>query len=195
MPDWTKPFILDTDASDTGIAGAVLSQCRSEHVIAHSSRLLTKLERNYCVTRNGFLAVVTFLHHFHHYLLSKPFMVHTDHGALTWLQRNEMEVIVAISSNNIIGGHTLNDLRELQMENSVIRPLLRAMEADQKSSNNFAKTQCLEYRRLYQQWNQLIVEDDVLWCHYAQPNHNYDWLQLLGPKQLRPQVLEDLHLT
>ena len=69
MPDWTKLFILDTDASETGI-GAVLSQCDpsgNEHIIACASRLLTKPERNYCVTRKELLAVVTFLVHFRHY--------------------------------------------------------------------------------------------------------------------------------
>jgi len=88
MPDWTKPFILDTDACETGI-GAVLSQCHpdgSEHVIAYASRLLTKPEKNYCVTRKELLAVVTFLNHFRHYLISKPFIICTDHGALIWLQ-------------------------------------------------------------------------------------------------------------
>jgi len=47
MPDWTKPFILDTDACETGI-GVVLSQCHpdgSECVIAYASRLLTKPEK------------------------------------------------------------------------------------------------------------------------------------------------------
>ena len=88
MPDWTKPFIVDTDASETGI-GAVLSQCDSngnEHVIVYASRLLTKPERNYCVTRKELLAVVTFLSHFRHYLIGVPFTIRTDHGALTWLQ-------------------------------------------------------------------------------------------------------------
>ena len=46
-------FVLDTDASNTGI-GAVLSQKQGgeERVIAYFSRSLTKSERQYCVTRN-----------------------------------------------------------------------------------------------------------------------------------------------
>jgi len=38
LPDWSKPFILDTDTSDTGI-GAVLSQIHDnkEHVVAYAS--------------------------------------------------------------------------------------------------------------------------------------------------------------
>ena len=60
FPDFTRPFILDTDASDTGI-GAVLSQSMEdgcEHVISYASRVLTKPERHYCVTRRELLAVL-----------------------------------------------------------------------------------------------------------------------------------------
>ena len=66
MPDWTKPFILDTNACEVGI-GAVLSQRDpdgSEHVIAYTSRLLMRPERNYCITHKELLAVVTFLNYF-----------------------------------------------------------------------------------------------------------------------------------
>ena len=65
-PDYGRRFILDTDASDVGI-GAVLSQvsdCGSERVIAYASRLLTRPEQRYCVTRKELLAVVEFVHHF-----------------------------------------------------------------------------------------------------------------------------------
>ena len=86
-PNFKKPFLLDTDASDSGI-GAVLSQfdeAGREHVIAYGSRSLTKAERQYCVTRRELLAVVTFVKHFRTYLLGNKFTLRTDNGSLTWL--------------------------------------------------------------------------------------------------------------
>ena len=85
-PDLTKPLILDTDASGVGI-GAVLSQKQGdkERVVAYYSRVLTKSERNYCVTRDELLAVIDSIKHFHTYLYGTKFVIRTDHGSLRWL--------------------------------------------------------------------------------------------------------------
>ena len=87
FPDFTKPFILDTDASQCGI-GAVLSQvqCGEEKVIAFASRTLTKAERRYSVTRKELLAVITYIHHFRQFLLGRQFTLRTDHGSFQWIQ-------------------------------------------------------------------------------------------------------------
>jgi len=79
-------FILDTDASRIGI-GAVLSQKQDgkEKVIGYFSRVLSKAERNYCVTRRELLAVVDSLKFFRHYLLGQKFLIRTDHVSLRWL--------------------------------------------------------------------------------------------------------------
>ncbi|MCG8044653.1 MAG: hypothetical protein JAY66_03025, partial [Candidatus Thiodiazotropha taylori] len=85
-PDFSEPFILDTDASDLAI-GAVLSQKidGQERPVAFASRTLTKAERRYCVTRKELLALVHFVKYFRHYLYGKTFTARTDHGSLRWL--------------------------------------------------------------------------------------------------------------
>ena len=86
IPDQTKEFILDTDASNFAI-GAVLSQKYDdgERVVAYASRALSKSERKYCVTRKELLAVVYFTKYFRHYLYGRHFTVRTDHSSLKWL--------------------------------------------------------------------------------------------------------------
>jgi len=86
FPSEEGRFILDTDASAHGI-GAVLSQEQegTEKVIAYFSRVLSKVERNYCVTRRELLAMVKSIKHFHHYLYGRRFLIRTDHASLKWL--------------------------------------------------------------------------------------------------------------
>ena len=54
-------------------------------MIAYGSKVSSKSERNYCVTRRELLAVVHFIRQYRHYLLGRKFELRTDHGALAWL--------------------------------------------------------------------------------------------------------------
>ena len=78
-------YILDCDSSDHAM-GAVLSQEQDgrEVVLAYSSKALTKEQKNYCVTRKEFLAIVFHLKYFRNYLWGREILVRTDHGALQW---------------------------------------------------------------------------------------------------------------
>ena len=79
-------FILDCDASGFAL-GMVLSQEQNgeERPIEFHGRVLSRPERNYCVTRRELLAIVDGVKHFHHYLTGRSFVVRTDHIALKWL--------------------------------------------------------------------------------------------------------------
>jgi hypothetical protein len=47
--------------------------------------MLNEDERNYCITWQELLAIVSTEERFHKYLYRQEFHLHTDHSAVTWL--------------------------------------------------------------------------------------------------------------
>ena len=88
-PDFTKEFIVQTDASERGV-GAVLSQLDDEgldHPISYFSRKLLPREEHYATVEKECLAIKLAVQTFRVYLLGRPFTIQTDHRALEWLER------------------------------------------------------------------------------------------------------------
>ncbi|KAK3550724.1 hypothetical protein QTP70_003956 [Hemibagrus guttatus] len=89
-PDPNKPFIVEVDASMTGV-GAVLSQQQGNpsrlHPCAFFSRKLNPAERNYDIGNRELLAVKLALEEWRHWLegAKHPFLVLTDHKNLEYL--------------------------------------------------------------------------------------------------------------
>ena len=88
FPDFTKPFLLETDASKEGL-GAVLSQKQDDgrfHPVAFGSCSLTPTERNYHSSKLEFLALKWgVMEHFREYLAYTPFMMKMDNNRLTYV--------------------------------------------------------------------------------------------------------------
>lgn len=86
FPDFSKPFILSTDASKHAV-GAILSQLfdGEEHPVAYASRQLSGAEQKYGATEQECLAVVWGIRHFRCYLYGRRFSVVTDCRSLKWL--------------------------------------------------------------------------------------------------------------
>ena len=86
-PDYSKPFLLHTDASSDGL-GAILYQNfdGTERVIAYASRGLCKSERNYPAHKLEFLALKwAVTQKYHDYLYGSQFTVLTDNNPLTYV--------------------------------------------------------------------------------------------------------------
>jgi len=85
-PDFTKPFIVTTDASGKAL-GAILSQGEvpNDLPIAYVSRTLNKSENNYSTTELECLAIVFAVKMFRPYLYGRKFIILSDHRALSWL--------------------------------------------------------------------------------------------------------------
>ena len=87
FPRFDLPFVLDTDASTTGVA-AVLSQVQDgeERPIAYAAKALSKSQRKWAPTKIEMYALVFGTESFYPYLISKQFVARLDHRSLVWLQ-------------------------------------------------------------------------------------------------------------
>eukprot|EP00731_Ephydatia_muelleri_P014220 Em0007g1530a len=179
FPDFTRPFILDTDASDIGI-GAVLSQIHddgSEHVVSYASCVLSKPERNYCVTRRELLAVVTFVQHFRPYLLGPEF-------TRSYNQSQCIEMAGNVSWGRLHDG--LNSCR------SIILPSFT--EQGKRLRDDDVKGKILETRHLVQIWDQLLIQGGILYRRFVKHHSSMEYvLPVVVPRSKKKGILEELH--
>ncbi|KAL0311437.1 UNVERIFIED_CONTAM: Retrovirus-related Pol polyprotein from transposon [Sesamum angustifolium] len=75
LQDMSKPFTVETDASDFALGGVLMLD---SHLVAFESRKLKDIERRYSVHEKELLAVVYFLRLWRHYFVGLSFVVKTD---------------------------------------------------------------------------------------------------------------------
>ena len=88
-PDFKKPFVLQTDASDRGV-GAVPSQkneAEDDNPIAYFSKKLQPREERYSTIEKECLAIKLAMQTFRTYLIGRHFTVETDHRSLVWMDK------------------------------------------------------------------------------------------------------------
>jgi hypothetical protein len=86
-PDFSKEFVLETDASTVGL-GAVLAQKDRNGInrpVAYGSRMLKCAEKNYSATELEALAVVWACEQFRPYLYGRDFTIECDHNPLVFI--------------------------------------------------------------------------------------------------------------
>jgi hypothetical protein len=87
IPDFAKPFVVETDASDGGV-GAVLSQ--DGHPLAYLSRALGPKNQGLSAYEKEFLAILLVVDHWRPYLQVQEFTIQSDHRSLASLDEQRL---------------------------------------------------------------------------------------------------------
>ena len=91
MPNFDKTFILQVDASDSGIGGALMQDYEGElRPVALTSRKLSSREKAFAVIEKECLAVIHSIKKFHVYLFGRQFVIQTDHLPLVCMNQNRV---------------------------------------------------------------------------------------------------------
>ena len=92
LPDMSRQFIIQCDASETGVGVALLQRFTDGlFPIAYASKKLLPREKNYSVIEKECLAIVYGIRKFQKYLYGKEFIIQTDHAPLAYIQKCKIE--------------------------------------------------------------------------------------------------------
>ncbi|KAE8656433.1 hypothetical protein F3Y22_tig00117000pilonHSYRG00047 [Hibiscus syriacus] len=91
LPDFSKNFCLETDASSGGI-GVVLSQ--NDRPIAYLSKALSPRNSSISIYEREYLAIILAVSKWRHYLEGNPFVIKTDHEPLKYLLEQKLTTTI-----------------------------------------------------------------------------------------------------
>jgi len=87
IPDFSKPFVLETDASDLGI-GAVLMQ--EGHPISYLSKSLSIQNQALSTYEKECMAILLAVDKWRSYLQAQEFIIRTDHRSLLFTRKEQL---------------------------------------------------------------------------------------------------------
>ena len=92
LPRLDLPFVLETDASSTGLGAVLLQEFEdSLHPVCFASRKLLDREKRYSTIERECLAIVWAVHKFVRFLWGVRFVLQTDHRPLTYLRTSNFK--------------------------------------------------------------------------------------------------------
>ena len=87
LPNFTEPFVVETDRSDVGI-GAVLMQ--HGQPVAYLSKAVAKHHKQLSIYEKEFLALIMVVEKWRQYLQHQEFTIRTDHKSLNYLTEQNL---------------------------------------------------------------------------------------------------------
>lgn len=90
-------------------------------------------------------------------------------------------------------GYSLKDLRDMQMEDKDIGPILGWLETGEKPTSNILTLHSLATRHFVQSWDALVLKNGILMRNFHKKDGSGSFLQLITPKKLQKDILYQMH--
>lgn len=201
MPRLEGQWILETDASDTGMGGCLKQvQDGKEHVIVYYSKKLSKAQQKYQVMERECLAVITFMEKSRPYIEgAENVRVISDNASLQWLrnlkdptgrlarwalrmQPFQYSIVHRSGKKNVTADALSRAIALIEVspeDQSTDADYIQLMKAVREKPALFP---------MYRWENELLYRK----IHTTEDNFNSQW-RIYVPKALRPSVLQDCH--
>ena len=203
LPDFTCPFVVETDASDTGI-GAVLLQ--KEHPLAFVSKALGPRTRGLSTYEKEYMAILLAVEEWSSYLQHNEFLIRTDHASLAHLTDQRLHTLWQLKVFTKLLGLQYRIVYRKGSENKVADALSRRPHPDMEVSaiSCCQPTWILSIIDAYQQdatAQQLLQRlsiakdpDDLFTLHEGVIRHK-GRIWLPANSGLQQQIITEMHAT
>ncbi|KAF5784342.1 putative nucleotidyltransferase, Ribonuclease H [Helianthus annuus] len=202
LPDLSKIFVVETDASSKGI-GAVLLQ--EGHPLAFFSKALSSRQIALSVYEKELLAIIMAVKPWHYYLVSKPFVIRTDQKSLKHLLTQKITTPLQHSWLSKLMGYKYEIHYKKGIEN-VTADALSRVESATIFNLVLSTFDPLLLSRIKDSWSQdSVIQAVIQKLIKGETVHHYSWdQQLLKRKQklvvgydqqLRQELIKVCHAT
>jgi hypothetical protein len=88
LPDFTKQFVVETDASDAGFRAVLMQE---DAPLAFLRKLLSSTNKFLSIYEKEFLALIMAVKRWHPYLQMQEFLIRTNHKSLAYLNEHTLQ--------------------------------------------------------------------------------------------------------
>ncbi|KAG2212105.1 hypothetical protein INT45_003662 [Circinella minor] len=139
--DFRYKIHVATDASATAIGGIIYYiKDNTVHYVTMASRKLSKSEMAYSTTKRELLAIVYMFTKYHKWLFGIPFVLHTDHRSLIWLQTQSSPNSMLLTWYEVIFFHYQYEIVHIPGSRNVLPDALsRLFSSDEVDDHNVSR--------------------------------------------------------
>ncbi|XP_055605127.1 uncharacterized protein LOC129753338 [Uranotaenia lowii] len=197
-PDFQKPFTIQTDASDTAVAGVLTQEAEGgEHVIAYFSRKLAMSQRAWKAVEKEGAAALEAIEKFRPYVEGTHFTLITDSSALSFIMNSKWKPSSKLSRwSMLLQQFDMSIKHRKGSENVVPDALSRAVEAINAHNDDWYSKLFIKVKNSPDDYLDFKIENGKLFKYVAAKmetmDYRYEW-KLCVPSELKKEILEREH--